>query len=60
MKTEMVKLVLYGVSLAMGLATVVLSYTGLPEKYDTEPLLGVAILCLALAGLRSINHKKLD
>ena len=59
MKKEMIKMVLYAVALAMGVATIVLSWTGLPSNYDTEPLLGIGILCLAIAGLHCVDTKKL-
>lgn len=51
MADEKIKIVLYAVALAMGVAAVVLSWTGLPGTYDAEPLLGIAVFCLALAGL---------
>lgn len=55
MANEKIKVVLYAVALAMGVASVVLSWTGLPGTYDAEPLLGIAIFCLAVAGL--LNSK---
>ena len=51
------KLILYGIALAMAVATIVLSYTGLPGTYDTEPMTGIGIFALALAGLSSIKDK---
>ena len=56
---EVTKLILFVLALAMGVATVVLSFTGLPGTYDTEPLLGIAVFCLALAGLNSLKTEKL-
>jgi len=54
-KNKNTKIVLYAIALVMGIAAVVLSWTGLPGAYDTEPLLGVGIFCLALAGLLSMK-----
>ena len=48
-------LILYLIGLLMGIATLVLSYTGLPEPYDTEPILAFALLLVAIAGMVSIK-----
>ena len=55
---EMTKLILYVIALAMGVASTVLSLIG--ESLTTIPtLLGIAVLCIALAGLNSIKSHKL-
>lgn len=55
---EIIKMVLFAVALAMGVATVALSFTGTPGSYDAEPLLGIAVFALALAGLNSLDDSK--
>lgn len=34
---------MYVIGLAMGIASIVLSYTGLPEPHDAEPLLAIGL-----------------
>lgn len=51
-------LALYVIALLLGIASIVFSYTGLPENYDTEPILGVGILCIALAGIIALSKKE--
>ena len=58
-KTEIIKFVLYAIPLAMGVAITVLSILGESSKEAHGLLLGIAVLCLALAGLRTVNVKKL-
>jgi hypothetical protein len=55
-ENDTTQLVLFAVALAMGVATVVFSFTDL-RSFDTEPLLGIAVFCLAVAGLRKIEEK---
>ena len=55
--SEMIKLILYAVAMAMGVAVTVLSVINNQDTNTT--LLGIGIFCLALAGLNSINDKKL-
>ena len=55
MKDGIIKTVLYVVALTMGIVTLILSWTGLPGNFDTEPLLAIGVLCLALVGLLSIK-----
>ena len=50
--------VLYTVVLAIGVSTIIMSYFGLPANYDTEPLLGFGLFCLALAGLMSLKGRR--
>ena len=59
-KNEIIKLVLYAVALAMGVATVVLSVVGESLELETIAIfLGIAVFCLALAGLDSVKTNKL-
>ena len=48
-------LVLYAIAMTMGIVTIIFSWTGLPGNYDTEPLLGIGVFCLALAALNKIK-----
>ena len=48
--------ILYAFGLLMGIATLVLSYTGLPEPYDAEPILAFGLLLVAIAGMASIRN----
>jgi len=47
--------ILYAIGILLGLISIVMSYTGVPGNYDTEPLLGFGLLFVAIAGLRSIK-----
>lgn len=47
--------ILYALGILLGLISIVMAYFGLPGEYDTEPLLGVGLLFVAIAGLRSIK-----
>ena len=47
--------ILYAIGIFLGLAAIVMSYTGLPGSYDTEPILGFGVLFVAIAGLRSLK-----
>jgi hypothetical protein len=47
--------ILYTIGIILGLISIVMSYTGIPGNYDTEPLLGFGLLFVAVAGLRSIK-----
>ncbi len=55
---SIINIILYVIALIMGIASIIFSYTGLPWTYDTEPLLGIGILCIALAGLNAISKNK--
>jgi len=48
-------LILYVIGLLMGIVTLLLSYIGLPEPYDTEPILAFGLLLVAIAGMVSIK-----
>ena len=52
---NLIALVLYAIGLVTGIASLVMSYTGLPENYDTEPVLAFGLLLLAIAGIASIR-----
>lgn len=41
------------VAAVLAIGALVLTFTGLPGSMDTEPILAVAILLVALTGLRS-------
>ena len=56
---KIVKIVLYAVPLAMGIATVVLSNLGEADLETTATLLGIGIFCLGLAGLNSSEIESL-
>jgi len=57
-RNELTKLILYAIALAMGVASTVLSILG--ESLTTiPPLLGIAVFCLAVAGLNSVKSHKL-
>lgn len=46
------KIYLYWIALIVAILTLAFSYTGLGPNYDTEPILGLGILALAVAGLK--------
>ena len=52
---NLIALILYAIGLLLGIAALVMSYTGLPENYDTEPVLAFGLLLLAIAGIASIR-----
>ena len=47
--------ILYAIGILLGLISIIMSYTGIPGNYDTEPILGFGLLFVAIAGLRSIK-----
>ncbi len=51
-KKELVKLILTGVSLAMGVAVVVLSILGELKSESGITMLGIGLFCLALSSLQ--------
>ncbi len=48
-------MILYAIGVLLGLISIIMSYFGLPGEFDTEPLLGVGLLFVSIAGLRSIK-----
>ncbi|MFX1486961.1 MAG: hypothetical protein ACFFBS_07720 [Promethearchaeota archaeon] len=46
---------LYVIGIVLGLASLVLSFTGIPRDYDTEPILGAGLIVLAIAGIISFK-----
>ena len=50
-KRNKAKLALFIVAIVLGIASIIMSFTGLPGTMDTEPVLGVGVICLAIAGL---------
>ena len=51
-----VALILYIIGLILAIASLVMSYTGLPENYDTEPIIAFALFLVAIAGIASIRN----
>lgn len=51
MRNRKVLILFYAIALFLGIAAIVFSYTGLPGNLDTEPLLGIGLLCLGTAGI---------
>jgi len=47
--------ILFVVGLLLGLISLVMSYIGMPGNYDTEPILGIGLLLVAIAGLLSLK-----
>lgn len=48
-------IILYALGVLLALISLVMTYTGVPGNYDTEPILGFGLLFVAIAGLRSIK-----
>jgi hypothetical protein len=47
--------ILYAIGIIMSLVSLVMSFTGLPLTYDTEPLLAIGLLVVAVAGWVSLK-----
>jgi len=58
MKDQTAVRILYTVALAIGVSAIIMSYFGFPTNYDTEPLLGFGLFCLALGGLMSFDRRR--
>ena len=50
--------ILYAIALALAVAALVFSYTGLPGTFDSEPLLAIGLLFVAFAGISGITKNK--
>ena len=50
-KKNKVKIALFVVAAVLGVASIIMSFFGLPGTMDTEPPLAVAVACLGIAGL---------
>jgi len=50
-KRNRAKLTLFVVAAVLGIASIFMSFFGLPGTMDTEPPLAVAVACLGIAGL---------
>lgn len=50
-KRNKTKLALLVVAILLGITSIITSFTGLPGTMDTEPLLAVGVVLLAVAGL---------
>jgi len=48
-------IIIYAICIILGLISVIMAYTGLPGTFDTEPLLAVGLLFVAIAGLISVK-----
>ena len=55
-KKETVKMVLFALALAMGVASVVLDQF-ISSNADIDTFLGIAILCLAIAGFMTVKSE---
>lgn len=45
----------YVIGIVLGLASLVLSFTGIPGGYDTEPILGAGLIVLTIADMISFK-----
>lgn len=45
------KQILFGLALILAIASFILAFVGLPDPYDTEPILAVGLFLVALTGL---------
>jgi len=45
------KFTLLIVAIILGIASIIMAFTGLPGTMDTEPVLAIGVICLAVAGL---------
>jgi hypothetical protein len=52
---NMLALLLYALGLILGLASILMAYTGLPGDFDTEPILAFALFLVAIAGIISLK-----
>ena len=50
-KKNKTKLALFIVAVILGIASIIMAFAGLPGTMDTEPVLAVGVICLAIAGL---------
>jgi len=57
MGNQTLNMILYALALAMSVATFVLSFVGMPETYNAEPLLAIGLFCLAFASLLGLKHR---
>ena len=53
---ELLLNILYLIAVVAGLASLVLSFTGMFGTFDTEPVLAIGLLALALAGFLSSRN----
>jgi uncharacterized membrane protein len=49
---DTLNIILGGIALFLGIISLIFTFTGLPQDYDTEPLLAVSAICLAIIVLR--------
>jgi hypothetical protein len=53
--SKTITMILYVLGLLLGLIAIIMTFTGLPGNFDTEPLLGFGIFLIALGGLLSLK-----
>ena len=53
---NMIAILLFVIGLLIAVISLVFTYAGLPAGLDTEPLLSVAVILVALAGIISIKE----
>ena len=54
---KLIQLILVVIVLILGIAGIYLAYFGLPGTLDAEPVLGIGLILIALAGLLSFLKK---
>ena len=52
---NMLAMLLFVIGILIAVVSLVFAYTGLPGGLDTEPLLSVALILVAIAGIISIK-----
>ena len=50
---KILEILLFAVGLLLGIVALLFTYTGLPWTMDTEPLLAIGLILVALAGMIS-------
>ena len=55
MSTNHTALTLYIIGILIAIASLILAFFGLPTGFDTEPILAVALLVVAGAGITSLK-----
>lgn len=53
---NLASMILFVIGLLLELATIVMSYFGLPGNYDTEPVLGFGLFLGSIAGILLIKE----
>ena len=50
---KILEILLFAIGLILGILALLFAYTGLPWTMDTEPLLAIGLILVALAGIIS-------